>query len=165
MPIVIRRPRHRGRRQQRSDGHCRQGHGQVRSHAQSHVCTAPFRRSAHLARQYNALRADAHDAAASFLLSDLLSDECPRNRRPADSPILDGDDGHSAQKCEHRRRDWLRTLACRNHAGFISRRSIPPVRLVTREWELGLRLGDTPFNGGLASRALSIGLRGKRRNR
>jgi hypothetical protein len=79
-----------------------------------------------------------------------------RDCGPARSPILDGDDEHSTQKCEHHRRDWLRMLACCNHAGFISRGSISPVRLVTREWELGLRLGDAPFNGGLASSALSV---------
>src|SRR5262249_41441304 len=37
--IVVRRPCRRGRRQQRNDGHCRQDHGQVRSRAQSHVCS------------------------------------------------------------------------------------------------------------------------------
>jgi len=87
-----------------------------------------------------------------------------RDCKSVRSPILDGDDEHATQKCEHHHRDRLWTLARRTHAGFISRGSISPVRLVTREWELGLRLRDAPFNGGLASSALSIGLRGKQGN-
>jgi len=74
-----------------------------------------------------------------------------RDCKSVRSPILDGDDEHATQKCEHHHRDRLWTLARRTHAGFIRRRSTLLVREVTRERELGLRLSDTPFHGSVSS--------------
>ena len=81
--------------------------------------------------------------------------------RSVRSPILDGDDEHSTQKCQHHHRDRLRTLARRTHAGFIRRRSTLLVREVTKEWELGLRLGDAPFHDDISS-ALGVRSRSER---